>query len=195
MEQELSATAAQTKENLIEAFWKLYLNNRIEKIRVSEICRISGYNRSTFYAYFDDVYSVLEEIENRTATPESFHAILNTAAFTKNFDGREMLDILLELFEANSKYLPVLIGEHGDPEFRKKHLGKLIPVLLKFLQIPSDSMPPMLPYIIEYQSSAVVSVIGLWYERGKDISKEELIDLIMKITGHGVRDQFLSLMH
>ena len=54
---------AQTRENLIEAFWSLYCENRIETITVKEISNRAGYNRGTFYEYFSDVYDVLGEIE------------------------------------------------------------------------------------------------------------------------------------
>lgn len=52
----LSATATVTRQNLIDSFWLLYCQKNIEKITVKEICEIAGYNRSTFYVYFNDVY-------------------------------------------------------------------------------------------------------------------------------------------
>ncbi|QNO15346.1 TetR/AcrR family transcriptional regulator [Alkalicella caledoniensis] len=55
---------AQTKQNLMDAFWNLYCEKRIEKITVKEITNKAGYNRGTFYEYFTDVYNVLDEIEN-----------------------------------------------------------------------------------------------------------------------------------
>ena len=54
---------AQTKQNLIDAFWSLYCEKRIEKITVKEITQMAGYNRGTFYEYFTDVYDVLDQIE------------------------------------------------------------------------------------------------------------------------------------
>ena len=38
----------QTKQNLIDAFWALYCEQRIEKITVKEITNKAGYNRGTF---------------------------------------------------------------------------------------------------------------------------------------------------
>ena len=43
---------AQTKENLMEAFWQIYCEKRIEKVTVKEITAKAGYNRSTFYRVF-----------------------------------------------------------------------------------------------------------------------------------------------
>lgn len=58
-----SEVTAQTKQNLVGAFWSLYCEKRIEKITVKEITLKAGYNRGTFYEYFTDVYDVLEQIE------------------------------------------------------------------------------------------------------------------------------------
>jgi AcrR family transcriptional regulator len=56
---------AQTRQNLIDAFWSLYCEKRIEKITVKEITIKAGYNRGTFYEYFVDVYDVFETIRRK----------------------------------------------------------------------------------------------------------------------------------
>ena len=58
-----SVTAEKTRQKLIDAFLSLYATRRIDKITVREITNMAGYNRGTFYAYFFDVYDVLEQIE------------------------------------------------------------------------------------------------------------------------------------
>ena len=59
-----TAAKEETKQALIQAFWKLYREKRIEKITVGEIAAVAGYNRSTFYEYFYDVPDVLQQIED-----------------------------------------------------------------------------------------------------------------------------------
>jgi AcrR family transcriptional regulator len=54
---------AQTRKNLMDAFWHIYSKEGIEKTSVREIVGKAGYNRCTFYEYFTDVYDVLEQIE------------------------------------------------------------------------------------------------------------------------------------
>ena len=53
-----------TKNNIKEAFWEIYRKKELSKITVSEVIEKAGYNRSTFYVYYSDVYAILEEIEN-----------------------------------------------------------------------------------------------------------------------------------
>ena len=45
----------QTKRNLRTAFWSLYAQKPLEKISVREITALAGYNRGTFYLYYQDV--------------------------------------------------------------------------------------------------------------------------------------------
>lgn len=192
MKKQLSAVAQQTKENIIQAFWKLYLQKRINKITVSEICSLSGYNRSTFYVYFEDVYDVLNEIEEKVITPSSFRQLI-LSIFTSMQTQEDIFNHILTLFEENSTYLPVLLGEHGDPEFRNKLLKKLRPIVIECLNISPTAMNSTLPYLMEYQSAAVFATISKWYQNGKDISKDELIQLLIDLTTKGFYSQVTSL--
>jgi AcrR family transcriptional regulator len=55
---------AQTRENLIQAFWGLYRQKKIEHITIKNITTRAGYNRSTFYEYFVDIYDLLNQFED-----------------------------------------------------------------------------------------------------------------------------------
>ena len=195
MEKNLSPTAQKTKENIIETFWSLYCKKRIEKISVKEICQRSGYNRSTFYVYFQDVYAVLEEIEKRTVEAQVFKAIILEQIIQEqaNF-GQAMLKSVLALFEKNSEYLPVLLGEQGDPLFRKKLLAKLTPVVLSMYKHLSPEEVIEVKYLMEYQSAAMLSTIAEWYANNKDIPTSEFIELLLAATTNGVHKELLKYL-
>ncbi|WP_339255351.1 TetR/AcrR family transcriptional regulator [Paenibacillus sp. FSL R5-0713] len=53
-----------TRQKFIVVFCELYSQKPIEKISVQEIANNSGYNRSTFYQYFTDIYALLDAVEN-----------------------------------------------------------------------------------------------------------------------------------
>lgn len=54
----------QTRKNIISAFCCLYETHPIEQIRVKDVIAIAGYNRSTFYEYFSDIYELLAYLED-----------------------------------------------------------------------------------------------------------------------------------
>ena len=110
-----TAAKEETKQALIQAFWKLYREKRIEKITVGEIAAVAGYNRSTFYEYFYDVPDVLQQIED---------GILDEMQFGIPGD-RIPLEEVVALFERNADALSVLLGEHGDFSFFFRVRGKM----------------------------------------------------------------------
>jgi len=55
---------ALTRKNLIQAFWYLYCQKKVNDISIKEITDKAGYHRSTFYEYFLDINDVLEQVED-----------------------------------------------------------------------------------------------------------------------------------
>ena len=52
-------TTALIKQTLLDMMKK----NAFDKITVSELCKIAGINRGTFYLHYCDLWAVLEELE------------------------------------------------------------------------------------------------------------------------------------
>lgn len=86
----------QTKNNLRIAFWSLYAQKPIEKISIKEITELAGYNRGTFYLYYNDVYDLLHQIEEEILG--KITDVLNDS-LEKNdtFDLSGQMGILLDL--------------------------------------------------------------------------------------------------
>lgn len=52
----------QTKEKIEAVFLELLKEKDISKISVSEICRLAGIHRTTFYGHFEDIYALMRSI-------------------------------------------------------------------------------------------------------------------------------------
>lgn len=96
----------QTKNNLRIAFWSLYAQKPIEKISIKEITELAGYNRGTFYLYYNDVYDLLHQIEEEILG--KITDVLNDS-LEKNdtFDLSGQMGILLDLMPDHMK--PMLL--------------------------------------------------------------------------------------
>ncbi len=191
MNTNLSAAAKITRQNLSDAFWQLYLKKKIEKITVKEICELAGYNRSTFYVYYKDVYDILDEIEDRIITAQEFKEII-LEQLLRESDKKEILKNMLQLFEHNIKYLPILLSEKGDPLFRQKLLKKLLPVILSVFPGLTPAEITDVKYIMEYQSAAALSTIAKWYLNGKDIPLEHFVEILYSVTTNGIQKELLK---
>jgi len=84
-----------------------------------------------------------------------------------------------------------LLGERGDIAFRKKLLRRLSPVIFEIMNYKVEDASVRAEFIMEYQSAAVLAMITKWYEKDKCMEKEELINLIIKVTTNGVKEEML----
>lgn len=171
----------QTRQNIIDAFWSFYSQERIEKITVKEITEKAGYNRGTFYEYFIDVYDVLEQIENSLIP-----AIDELPPISNPSSGSEALpiDMFLKMYERNNQYYSVLLGENGDPAFAGKLKKAVKPIISEAFMVKSIDKAE-LDYILEFVLSAMIGILGYWFKENKVLSVEKLIALIYDLMENG----------
>lgn len=71
--------AAFTQKAIIETFLNILAKKPLDKITVTEVITECGINRSTFYYYFEDIYSLLNKVfEIETAKIIDTHTIYNS---------------------------------------------------------------------------------------------------------------------
>ena len=58
-----------TKQGIRDSFFILLKEKPINKITVSDIIRQADINRSTFYFYYDDIFDMIEQINNSKKWP------------------------------------------------------------------------------------------------------------------------------
>lgn len=168
-----------TRKTLMKSFCRLYSQKPIHKITIKEITDVAGYHRSTFYEYFQDIYDLLEAIEND---------LLNTIKTPLQDIGtmqRQSADMehLIFLFSQNEDYLSALLGTYGSFHF----LGRLKRELCEDVQL-SNMQPDTntTPYLLEFHMSTSISLFQLWLKRKKDLSSHELSELIHKLYTSGI---------
>lgn len=171
-----------TKQDIIDAFWSLYCEKRIEKITIKEISLKAGYNRSTFYEYFIDIYDVLEQIENSLIP--NIHELPPTNILDRNID--VPIDIFLKLFERNEKYYSVLLGDNGDPRFASKLKNAIKPILKEAIATKVKLNDIEFDFVLEYILSSMISIMSYWFKNDKALSGEQLIYLMKEIMENGV---------
>lgn len=175
-----------TRENLIAAFWQIYCKKRIEKITVKEITTLSGYNRGTFYEYFTDVYDVLQQIEN------SLLPTMDMLPPTTAASESEQLNTVLAMFEKNSKYYVVLLGDNGDPAFQSKMKSRIKPMLMQSLSEKLDLQPDELDYTLEFLLSAMLGILSYWYRQERPLPPEKLVPLINGLCQNEILQRLMS---
>lgn len=180
----------QTARAIMDAFWALYREKPIEKISVREICAAAGYNRSTFYEYFTDSYSVLEAIEEelldcvRRKLESELPASLARSFPHIRLDA-ETLRPISDLYAEKGEYLSVLIGEKGDPSFQYKYKRAVKALLLKMLDDPAKQFDLSASIVSEFTASAIIGAFNCWYPHRADYPVERYAQLLLNLLSAG----------
>lgn len=175
------SVAAKTRKNLMDAFWILYCEKRMEKITVREITDKAGYNRGTFYEYFTDVYHLLDELE-KELIPDLHELPQFTLANTGTV-GMPM-DSFFSFYNEKSQYYSVLLGAKGDPGFAPRLKNSLKPILIGLVPLEKQGMLET-DYALEFILSAMVGILGYWHQNGQNIAEDKLVKLIHSISQNG----------
>lgn len=168
-----------TKENLVNSFWTLYRREKIEHITVKEITHMAGYNRSTFYEYFTDIYDVLNYLEEILLN----HIKENVMSGFYSLDERQAIQKIADMYDSKGEYLGVLLSENGDPYFAIKLKDVMRPAIYAFFPLKEDDIYSAC--IFEFAMSAMIGTLTYWYQHKSDISSVEIVSLIRSMLAKG----------
>ncbi len=171
-----------TKADIEEAFWRLYAQKPIEKITVAKVCELAGYNRGTFYLHFQDVYQLLDIIEQRFL--EGMVTCVESCMKRLAEDGSKLARIaalaeVVAYYEKNKHYIVVLLSEQGDPSFLLKLKQGLKPLWRRYvISDIGEHSEQEIDLILEYTLTGTLFMISRWLQNPGDISKSQIGRLI-----------------
>ncbi|MBY0014026.1 TetR/AcrR family transcriptional regulator [Paenibacillus typhae] len=171
-----------TRQTFKNVFCDLYSQKPIEKISIQEIANKSGYNRSTFYQYFTDIYELLDYVEEgvmKSIYEEMASRELSTHSFQ---DALQCLENAEEI-----SVFKALLGDYGAIHFVER-LKREIPFEKLIADLPTNDT--LAPYLIEFYISTLLSLFRLWIRNDKDLSSEELVKLIDSLFANGIKSYY-----
>lgn len=171
---------ALTRENIMQAFWGLYCQKKIDHISIKEVTDKAGYHRSTFYEYFVDIYDVLNQLEDQLLAKIK-NEVIQSLYIESNIN---IVQIVADLYSAQGKYLSVLLGERGDPYFTNKVKAEMGSALMRHFGLPESDIHSS--YIMEFGLSAIISTILHWYQNDRNLPSNELVIVIRSMLMNGV---------
>ncbi len=102
-----------TRKMIRQSFLQLLEEKPLGKITVKEICEKADINRATFYVHYEDVYDLLNKIEE-----EFYQEVLLSVSNMEqgNYTGILPLEILKKIRE-NEELCKAMFSKYGDKEF------------------------------------------------------------------------------
>nr|WP_300324538.1 TetR/AcrR family transcriptional regulator [uncultured Anaerostipes sp.] len=159
-----------TREAFISAFFKLAQNKEIYQITIREITQLAGYNRTTFYRYFTDVYALIEYVEDRMI--QKLLLSLRDKIKKHQFDDH-FFQVFLDIFHDNYTYLSVLLNEHN----RTKFIHRIQQELAHSSNIPIENTN-LNTVIMNIYFSGIFSAIAAQIQNPNLISDDDLLSII-----------------
>lgn len=174
-----------TQQAFIDAFCSLYKKMPVEKITVQELTRMTGYNRSTFYQYFRDIYDLLDYLEENVI---NFIIQERGEGLSPNLEHPEWwLKKIAYIFEEKKQYLTVLLGDFGNNRFTDR-LKAEIPSPFP-LQEPYDKESAEIYFIRETLFSAAVSGFRSWTQYENYLTSDEMVTLLYNLFLPSIQSQ------
>lgn len=179
-----SERVLETKERIRNAFFELYAVKKIERISIKEITERAKLNRGTFYVYYKDIYDLLELTEDEMIG-ELIEKIRGVATMIiRNGDIFSFLPPY-EFYQKYSKYLTILMGNNGDPNFIYKIKSILKRTLKELLLQEHVPIISNIDYVMEYMASAQIGLISYWLQNDMELSIAEIGELTKQFAMHG----------
>lgn len=186
-----SEKTLQTKTELAEAFWQLYLEKPLNKITVNDIVERAGYYRSTFYYHFADVYAVLDYIEASILSDWEQTVTMNLKKHGKALMDGDLQGCIVDampFIEKHGAHIAVLFGTEGDPKMLRSIKETLRHKLFTMLEIPEDDLEASL--VFEGVSSCSIATFVKCYN--EKIPIEYAIHTLFKIANPQIFHIFWS---
>ena len=186
-----SERTAQTQADLVAAFWVHYKEKPINKITVKEVTDTAGYYRSTLYYYFEDVYAILEYIEDSVIADweASITAVLkNGLEILMQNNVQVLIEQIKPFYIKNAEYISVLLGPNGDPLFQQRVKDTLRSRLFTMLDIPQHSTEAQI--FFECVSSGMIALFVKGYN--DKLPLETIITVLKKIINRNVQTIILE---
>lgn len=173
-----------TEKEFITAFWKLYEEKSIEKISIGRLCQLAGYNRATFYNHFENIYDLFDKavmgiyipVRDEIFTKQNFYDFLRGNMIEKTF---------LTHFARKDQYIELLFKRRDYYILGEKLKQEFLLLITEALGDDGENLRSI-KIMIEYQISAVLGVIDYWYQSGKVIPEQEILQTIYSISSQGV---------
>ena len=173
-----------TKKALYNALINLMKKKTFEEIKVSDICDEALINRSTFYAHFDDKYSLLSNMLDNLK--QQFISELNNKENNINNSKEYYIEVikifLTHIEREKDTYLSIAINNRNSilTDMIYDVIDNDVTHTLKHDESLESSVIPK-TIISKFYIGAVVNVGMYWLYNMSDYTKEELINYLVKL--------------
>ena len=155
----------ESQEKIEKTFLKLIQKKNIEEISVSDICKITNLNRSTFYSNYMDIYDLVDKVKKRME--DEFADIQYSKNSKQNYEG------YLNLFNY-IKENQIFFKTY----FRLESISKTEATTFNLSFAEKYYNNKYIDYHIEFFRAGLNAIIKKWLDNNCKESPEEMTEIL-----------------
>lgn len=158
-EKKMNRKRAYSQKVIQEAFLELSKTTLINKITVTDICRVADVNRTTFYSNYDDISALVERIVS-----ELHEKLYSVMSQYDRMNNEEFYIALLNIIQENAT-LCLIMPQLSEREFKAMHIDFSFPIKARNRRGHKHD-PDHFNIAMEYIMWGTGLVIVKWLRRG-----------------------------
>ncbi|MCD7749862.1 MAG: TetR/AcrR family transcriptional regulator [Oscillospiraceae bacterium] len=163
-----------TREAFVSAFFQLAKRKSIYKITIQEITDLAGYNRTTFYRYFQDVFALVEYAEDRFL--ESTREALDSQRTDDQIGQRQFFETVIRCFHEQKERVSILLSEQNRSHFLRRMREN---VTYNVYRLGNDT--PKKQVVRDIYFYGIFYAISVNLQSPDALSDEDLLDMIQRL--------------
>ncbi len=182
-------SARRSRERIRAALMALLEEQDPRKITVSELVRVAGINRTTFYAHYPDVHGVIEEIVQEVVDKlREVLADVRTHGYWQ--DPEPLMQEVNRFLKQNGQLYRVLLRLDGAEHYMEQLKDIFVESLMQDPSIPPEiSRSTGFRLRVLFCAGGIENLYCQWLIGGADCSLEELgrevVDIVRSIGRNG----------
>lgn len=166
-----------------KAFLECLETRPFHKIRIVDLCKAAQISRSTFYAHFESIDDILQNIED-----EFFDGLFPGEEYIVKKGDTYWKERTLSLSMVTARYLKdnhrmfkLLLGPNSDKSFETRLINHIRKIFDKYLTSSTRAESSMERKVrCEYAANGIIGLMRWWSLHANDLSTEELAILVRK---------------
>ena len=163
------------------ALFKLMSEKSINKITVTELAELANVNRATFYLYYQDIYQMVQSIEDECLEEFSKSIRVFTSKIFNEKVALEFLTFIFQYTADNLEISKILFDCDGDCAY----IDKFKNIIIYEFKVKNSTSKEDAIYFFPFIISGTLDILRRWVLDDMTTSPEDMAKIIMKFVVNG----------
>lgn len=184
-EKKVDRRIAKTKKAIYRAFAQLLSEKNINDITIKDIADRADINRKTFYNYYDGIYELTGEIENKII--DSFEKVIREHNVNELLHNPNLMyEELTSIINSDPDFYQHLISIESNSNLVKKLVLSLKTrakeVISEYTVLDESTLDIVLDFVV----SGMFTVFQHWFNSSKERPLDDLARIVANLSYNGI---------